>query len=161
MSAHLYVLVGAPGSGKSTWAHNKIKTLFTEAEYVYVSRDSIRFNMVKENEDYFSKEKIVYEEMIRQIVKGLREELNVFVDATHLNHSSREKLINAINKYYTHYVITFVFFDVCLAVCLRRNRERSGRALVPEDKVVQMFDRMVSPDINEFPNCVGIWTVRE
>ncbi len=161
MSAHLYVLVGAPGSGKSTWARNKIETLFTKAEYVYVSRDSIRFNLVKENEDYFSKEKDVFNEMIRQVVKGLREELNVFVDATHLNHASRERLINSINQYYTHYVITFVFFDVCLAVCLKRNRERSGRERVPEEQVVQMFDRMIPPAVEEFPNCVGIWTVRD
>ena len=50
----LYILCGPSGCGKSTWAKH-----FQEENpsMSYVSRDSIRFNMVKPEEDYFSHEK--------------------------------------------------------------------------------------------------------
>lgn len=54
--ANLYILSGCPGSGKSTWAKSHINPYFDK----YVSRDDIRFSLVKENEEYFSKEKEVY-----------------------------------------------------------------------------------------------------
>ena len=45
--AKLYVIMGAPGSGKSTFIKN------TLSKYAFViSRDTIRFGMVKEHEPY-------------------------------------------------------------------------------------------------------------
>lgn len=51
--ATLYVICGIPGSGKSTWIKNH-----TSSE-ILVSRDAIRFDMVKEDEPYFSDRKSV------------------------------------------------------------------------------------------------------
>lgn len=161
MSSHLYVMVGAPGSGKSTWIRKNMKTLFKESMCLYVSRDVIRYNMLGDTDEYFSHEREVFNEMIYQIVDGLKQGLSVFADASHLNHASRAKLINAINKHYTDYDVRFVFFDTCLATCIKRNAQRTGRALVPESVVGQMFGNMTVPTIGEFPNCVGVWMVRE
>ena len=50
----LYVMCGGPGSGKSTWIKKNLPTFkgYTKV----VSRDEIRFSLVKEGEEYFSKE---------------------------------------------------------------------------------------------------------
>ena len=58
----LYLMCGIPGSGKSTWIkQNKI-----ESDAV-ISRDVVRFSLVKEHEEYFSKETEVFYTFIDQI----------------------------------------------------------------------------------------------
>ena len=46
--ANLFIMMGAPGAGKSTF----IKNLKGESG-IPISRDKIRFSMVKENEPYY------------------------------------------------------------------------------------------------------------
>lgn len=93
----LWIMVGIPGSGKTYFAkHN----LMQGPGWWYVSRDEIRYSLVKENEEYFSKETEVFEQFISKIKAGLDEEgiYNVIADATHLNIKSRQKLINALHR---------------------------------------------------------------
>lgn len=87
----LYLMCGIPGSGKSTY----LKTRFIQPPVV-VSRDEIRFKMVREDEEYFSHEKEVYNEFINQITQELKFFQEVFVDATHLNEASRTKLLRSL-----------------------------------------------------------------
>ena len=64
----LIMMVGAPGSGKSTFA----KTMAEEYKnMVIVSRDEIRYSIVKEDEEYFSREDDVIAEYYYTIAKNL------------------------------------------------------------------------------------------
>ena len=94
MIKNLFVLVGVSGSGKSTLAKKIAKELGASAKII--SRDEIRFSMVAEDEEYFSKENEVFKEFIRQIKESLNTNQNTIVDATHLNCGSRTKLLRAI-----------------------------------------------------------------
>ena len=47
----LVLMIGVPGSGKSTWIQNRL----TEKD-VWVSRDTIRYCLLEEDDDYFAKE---------------------------------------------------------------------------------------------------------
>lgn len=53
----LYVMIGIPGSGKSTWAKANKKE-----KDIYVSRDEVRFSLLQDGDEYFSKEKEVLKE---------------------------------------------------------------------------------------------------
>ena len=48
--ADLFLMSGVPGAGKSTFLKNRIK----KDTSVVISRDVIRFSIVKPEEDYFS-----------------------------------------------------------------------------------------------------------
>ena len=92
----LYMMCGIPGSGKSTWAKEYL------ASALYVSRDEIRYSMVKEDEEYFSKETEVFNTFIEKIAVNLMSEKDVVADATHINFQSRLKTIKGINKYFSN-----------------------------------------------------------
>lgn len=150
---NLYILCGLPGCGKSTWAQNKLKENYDKPDPIwdYVSRDQVRFSIVKEEEDYFSKEKQVFYEYIKRIVDSLENNyvLNTIADATHLNEVSRDKLINSIKKMRPtlNFDIVMVYFDIPIEVCQFRNAKRTGRACVPENTINRMAATF------EFPKC--------
>lgn len=152
---NLYVLCGIPGCGKSTWVKNRMaeNTSSTDPKWVYVSRDEVRFSMIKEEDDYFSKEKQVFEEFVNRLCGNLSDAWtqNVIADATHLNEISRDKLINAIRRKRPNLPlhITMVYFDIPLEVCKFRNDKREGRARVPDEVMNKMYAQLEFPKLRK------------
>ena len=156
--ATLYVMVGIPGSGKSTWA----KANLHDADYI--SRDVVRMSIVKDNEDLFSHEDEVYDRFIGILANGLGSGRNMVADATHLSHGARHKLVRALSKAgltADKYDITFVVMDTPLAECIRRDATREGRAHVTEPVIKNMNKSLTTPYIGEFENVKGVWIIRE
>ena len=115
----LYIMCGPSGCGKSTWAHNFIR----ENDPLYsnirdVSRDEIRFSMLKDGEDYFAHEKEVFKKFVGTICQTLIDGFDVIADATHLNEFSRRKLTQAIDMRYMDYKIIYVVFNVSADTCV-------------------------------------------
>lgn len=138
----LILMVGIPGSGKSTWVKNHL----TENDVV-VSRDEVRFSIIGENDEYFSKENQVFAEFCRQINENLKAGKNVFADATHLNELSRRKLLNGVRGYKELEAV--VLSTVC-EEALKRNSNREGtRSFVPESVIKRMSSQFVFPDLSE------------
>ena len=104
----LYIMCGPTGFGKTTYCSDKMEL----AHCVYVSRDVVRYEIIKEEEDYFSHEKEVFREFIRRIVEAMTNGYDCIADATHLNQFSRRKLTQAIDMYTTDYKIIYVVFNV-------------------------------------------------
>ena len=136
----LFIMVGIPGSGKSFVANAFSKTVTS----VVVSRDSIRYNLLKEGDKYFSKEKQVFAAYIKEIQKHLDKGEVVFADATHLNEASRRKLISNLKLAKEDYVVPMVI-ETPLEICLERNARRIGRQRVPESVIKDMFESLTDP----------------
>ena len=134
-SKRVWLLSGLPGSGKSTWAKRQLET----KGGFWASRDAVRFSMVGEDEPYFCREDEVFNEWIRQIHEALGNPLieDIYIDATHLNDRSREKTLSRLPKENIR-EITNVIFTTPIKVCLERNQQRSGRAVVPDDVILNM-----------------------
>ena len=141
----LYLLMGAPGSGKSTY----LKTRFSQPPVV-VSRDAVRFAMVSEDEEYFSKEKEVFREYIEQIRTALKFNKEVFADATHLNESSRAKVLFALGYDLKDVEVNVIWVRVPLEVAITQNELRQGtRAYVPKSVIRRMYSQATMPSKEE------------
>lgn len=147
----LHILMGTPGSGKSTWIQNHL-----DEHTVWISRDDVRFSMVAEDEEYFSKEKQVFKEFIRRIDNALENGYNVFADATHLNKASRNKLLRAVNHELA-LNIDVIWIKTDLEECIRRNDNRKGtRSFVPRSVIRRMFNQIEKPEFEEGFNTIYI-----
>ena len=155
MSKVLYILCGPAASGKSTFSHSLVRD---KNSYKIVSRDTIRFSLVNENEEYFSKEKEVFRTYIAEIQQGIDDGVNIIIaDATHINEVSRNKLLDNLNI--REYHIIPVNFKTPLKVCLERNDGRIGRAKVPRNVVRRQFYNFAPATYNEKYYYTNILTV--
>lgn len=140
MKKHLYLMMGVPGSGKSTYAKNILKY-----GDIYVSRDEIRYSLLTDEDDYFAKENEVIKTFIESIDKSLGMEEycgDVFADATHLSPKGRAQVLNQLKNKDR---VSVIYLDIPLNVILERNAKRAGRALVPEDVVRRMYNSIQLP----------------
>ena len=137
----LYLMMGIPGSGKSTY----LKTRFSQPPIV-ISRDAIRFSMVSEEEEYFSKENAVYAEFIRQIKEMLEDKAEVFADATHLNEASRAKVLLSLGESLKNVEVNVIWVRVPLETALAQNENRKDtRAYVPKSVIRRMHSQITMP----------------
>lgn len=141
----LYLMCGPAGSGKSTW----VRKHAAPGTSAHISRDRIRFNMVKPDEYYFSREDDVYEAFVHQIADALKCPWvnEVYADATNLTKKAREKLIKRVEG-----LCNTRWFDICIVVvkptietCLTQNSQREGRECVPETVIRNMYNSYEDP----------------
>lgn len=140
MKKHLYLMMGVPGSGKSTYAKNILKY-----GDIYISRDEIRYSLLTDEDDYFAKENEVIKTFIESIDKSLGMEEycgDVFADATHLSPKGRAQVLNQLKNKDR---VSVIYLDIPLNIILERNAKRTGRALVPEDVVRRMYNSIQLP----------------
>lgn len=144
MKKHLYLMMGVPGSGKSTYVKNILKY-----GDIYVSRDEIRYSLLTEEDDYFAKENEVIKLFIQTIDEALANEDyqgNVYADATHLSPKGRAQILNQLKN---KDKVSVIYLDIPLNIILKRNAQREGRALVPENVVRRMYNSIILPTKEE------------
>lgn len=138
MRKNLYLLCGPSGAGKSTWVKKQIE----ECKYpcIHISRDVIRFSIIKEDEDYFAHEDEVFDEFINAInTQILYTDIStIFVDATHLSEKARNKVLDCLKL--DDVDIYPVNFNIPLETCLAQNelRKDCGRTYVPRGVIRRM-----------------------
>ena len=133
----IILTVGLPGSGKSTYFHNrKIQPL---------SSDTLRLWLFDDETDQQSPRAVFAAmRMLLRTRLQLGRSIN-YVDATHLTPRERKPYLKMASRF--GYDIYAVYFDTPLETCLRRNFQRN-RTLPME--VMERFSRkLVRPTIAE------------
>jgi len=126
----LVILVGLQGAGKSTFYRERFA-----ASHELVSMDLLRNNPRPRRRQ---------EHLIAEALAAGR---SVVVDNTNPTPADRTPLIALAREYGA--TVTGYFFDVPRAECLVRNRQREGRARVPDVAVYTTAKKLVRPTYAE------------
>lgn len=157
----LWIMCGVPGTGKDYWIKNHIKSF--NGSVGLVSRDEIRFSLLKEGEDYFAHETEVYNNYIGHLKTSLEHNDVTIANATHLNSGSRGKLLrslgNAIKAYDVEVNAMVIRND--LKTCLKQNAQRVGRAVVPEANLKRMYSTFAMPSIAEGFDNIYVYKIEQ
>lgn len=130
------MLVGLPGSGKSTYVKNFAGVLSSDEIRRLLSDDPGNQTIHRQT---FA--------MLRRLLK-VRLELRrpvTYIDATNLTIAERRPYIKIAHD--RGCVAEAVFFDVPVKECQRRNGQRDR--VVPDDVITKMAQRMVAPTTRE------------
>ncbi len=133
----MIVLVGVPGSGKSTWAKAQgCQVLSSDDFRLLLSGDETNQN--------------IHQQVFAAMRHVLRARLGIgpattIIDATNLRLRDRRPWIQLARKFGAR--VEAVYFDVPLAVALERNQLRERK--VPEDVIRKMHAVMQLPTMAE------------
>jgi predicted kinase len=150
--SRLILMCGIPGSGKTALVKQ-----FKPPMAIHISRDEIRFNLLKDDDKYFAKENQVFRTFINEIDKYINMGCTVYADATHLTRKARAKTLHALRSHPD--AIQIIYCKTSLLDCLERNDLREGRARVPDSTIRQMYNDFEEPRLDEGFDC--IWTVED
>jgi predicted kinase len=131
------LLVGLPGSGKSTYLERIGATA--------LSSDAVRGLLADDPTD-----QSIHGRVFATLRYLLRQRLAIgrsvtYLDATHLTLRERRPYIRLAELYDS--TIEAIFFDVPLEVCLERNLRRDR--MVPEEAVRKMAAKLAPPSVEE------------
>lgn len=140
----IYVLVGLPGSGKSTY----IKKLLEDSnkEFVIVSTDNELERIAKEQNKTYSDVfndniKLATSLMNDAAQNAIKERKNIIWDQTNLYEKKRRKILNSIPKEYRKIAIVFQVGEDVLFSRLK-DREETGK-IIPKhviDNFIKTFE---------------------
>lgn len=129
----LYITIGLPASGKSTWAKKMVHD--NPGMYKRVNKDDLRA-MLDVSHWSNGNEQFVLDTRDYIVREALKQGKNVIVDDTNLSVKHQERLELLVSHVNRGVDIELVFFDVSVEECIRRDSQRTGVAKVGS-KVIQ------------------------
>jgi len=141
----IIIVIGAPGSGKSTFANQLLKE---NPSYKLLSSDAMRAEFGSSESDQ-SVTPIVFSTLKRRVRQYLSTNNTVIVDATNMNPKDRKDYID-VAKEFNSKVIGYVF-NCNKQTLLERNQKRGtgGGRNVPEFVIDKMLTKYVPPTERE------------
>jgi predicted kinase len=153
----VYILIGLPGCGKTTWSDNKLKkSKFPNPPTAVVSSDAIRGELYGD-ENVQGDPNVVFDTVKQRLadaVCGYYD--NIILDATNLKKKDRIKIIKDLKHRVRHsskktrdieYEVIAVWFAVPVDECQKRNSER--KRVVPKEVIDRMYKNFCPPSFME------------
>ena len=137
----MILLIGFPGSGKSTWAER----YSTNRNYtVSISSDKIREELYGDEATQGDNNKIF--SLVRERTeKALKDCKDVIIDATNMTVKDRSAYFDIAKTYGA--TVTGILFDIPVEECKRRNSKRDR--VVPDFVYDKMTKRYEQPQLSE------------
>ncbi len=140
---NLYIMIGFPGSGKSTYAKSLQATL---KDAVIHSSDRIRKELYgDENEQGIPAD--VFKILNRRVVVDLQCGRDVIYDATNLGKERRAHILGIVSKHCPTARKIALFLDMSIADCKRANEAR--QRVVPDFVYEEMLGIYSYPELEE------------
>jgi predicted kinase len=152
MQPSLYMLVGVPGSGKSTWTRKQLEDGFVNGQNTtVVSSDAIL-------DEIASLLTMTYDAAFPLFVDGatklaimeakeaFKDDQNVIWDQTNVTKKSRAKKLDMVPDHYSKIAVFFETPD--LAELSRRLSKREGKH-IPEHVIESMISKLEAPHEDE------------
>ena len=141
-TAPLLIMVGLPGSGKSTWAKRYTRGY---PSYQIISTDDIRRQLYGDAAIQ-GEWRDIWRRVIQQLSEGYQaitqgQASGVIYDATNVRRRHRREFVQTARRYGYRPVVA-VWMDVPLATCLMRNRARSRQ--VPTEIIEKMYRQLTA-----------------
>jgi predicted kinase len=144
MNNTIYIAVGLPGSGKSTYAKNFIK----DKDIEYLSSDELRAKFGSGETDQTCTNQ-VFGHIKRKVDEFLKDGKNVLVDATSVNRRERSDYINTAKKYGAKVVALVFKMDRDGLIARNQKRGSEGGRVVPDWVIDKMLAKYEEPSTNE------------
>jgi predicted kinase len=126
----LIVMVGVPGSGKTTLAKKLV-----EKGFHYLNADAIRLELYGSEAEQGDNEQ-VFSIFFERLEVALGGGLDIVIDNTNINMRQRKPILERAERF-SYSDIQLWLLDIPLELCLRRNASRER--IVPAEIVSNMF----------------------
>jgi len=138
----VYMLVGIPGSGKTTFAKELMKRYNAEI----ISTDKVR----KDNPNL--KENEIWPEVYKLCADKINENKDIIFDATNITPNVRARFDNELAKYNVTYDKVAFFIKASVEECIKRVEKRNqlpGELYLPLEVIASYGKKIIPPTIDE------------
>ena len=154
----LVLLIGLPGSGKSTYISNRYgyDRIFLHNTIV-LSSDKIREEKFADVNDQTHNAE-VFDYIKQEAVKALEKGFRVVIDATNITKKARKSITDYVEQniisFYDYGLIRYVIMATPYYKCLENNRKRNRQ--VPESVIERMYKQFEFPNYTETVHVIDI-----
>lgn len=138
--AKVYMLIGVPGVGKSTWSKTKANAIVLSSDEIRTELFNKELNGVQDQVSH----QLVFSEMFSRLKDSFQTNQDIIYDATNLNRRKRKHLYTEIKRLSNYEVVAVVFLKP-LKTILEQNKNRKN--VVPEEVVKQKYINLQVPKI--------------
>lgn len=140
-TAPLLIMVGLPGSGKSTWARRYLRC---HPDYRIISTDNVRRQLYGDAAIQ-GEWRDIWQDVVQQLSEGRQaiaqgQASGIVYDATNVRRRHRREFVQTARRY-GYAPVVAVWMDTPLDICLARNQARSRQ--VPTEIIEKMYRQLM------------------